>query len=121
VAVTSLGRALQHYERLAWRAPVPSADGLDGVVDYADRFGNLVTNLDRTRVAPLAPGGAIDLRIAGRQVLRLVATYSDVAPGELCALFGSTDHLEVAVNGGHAAEQLKAGPGTPVAMRRSRL
>ena len=121
VALTSLGRALARYERLEWAAPVETADGLAGVVDHVDRFGNLVTNLDRTRVERLARGGAIDVRVAGRQVPRLVGTYSDAASGDLCALFGSTDHLEVAVNGGHAAEQLQAGPGSPVEVWRSGL
>lgn len=121
VALTSLGRPLEGYERLAWPAPVASPDGLAGVVDHVDRFGNLVTNLERPQVERLACDGAIDLRIAGRQVSRLVTTYSDVAPGDLCALFGSTDRLEVAVNGGPAAEQLQAGSGSPVSVRRPRL
>ena len=121
VALTSLGRVVTGYERLALTAPVESADGLTGVVEHVDRFGNLVTNLDRNHVERLARAGAIDVRLAGQQVPRLVATYSEARPGELCALFGSTDHLEVAVNGGRAAEQLQAGVGTPVEVRRSGL
>ncbi len=121
VALTALGSPLERYVQLAWTTPLESAEGLAGVVDHADRFGNLVTNLDRTRVERLARDGAIDLRIAGRQLSRLVATYSDVAPGDLCALLGSTDHLEVAVNGGSAAEHLQAGPGSPVSVRRPSL
>ena len=42
------------------------------------------------------------------------ATYADVAPGALCALFGSTDHLEIAVNGGSAAERLGLAVAAPV-------
>ena len=121
VALTSLGRVVTGYERLALTAPVESADGLTGVVEHIDRFGNLVTNLDRNHVERLARAGAIDVRLAGQQVPRIVATYSEAGPGELCALFGSTDHLEVAVNGGRAAEQLQAGVGTPVEVRRSGL
>ena len=121
VALTLLGRVVTGCERLALTAHVESADGLTGVVEHVDRFGNLVTNLDRNHVERLARAGAIDVRLAGQQVPRIVATYSEAGPGELCALFGSTDHLDVAVNGGRAAEQLQAGVGSPVEVRRSGL
>jgi S-adenosylmethionine hydrolase len=45
---------------------------------------------------------------------RLVATYSEMETGEVCALFGSTDHLEIAINAGSAADWLKLGRGAPV-------
>ena len=120
VVLTSLGRTVAAHERLEWTAPSESAEGLTGVVDRVDRFGNLVTNLDRSSIERLVRDGDIDVRVAGRSVPRLVDTYSDADPGALCALFGSTDHLEVAVNGGSAAEHLEAGAGSPVEVRRAR-
>ncbi len=42
----------------------------------------------------------------GATVGRLVATYADIQAGEICALFGSTDHLELAANTGSAADLL---------------
>jgi S-adenosylmethionine hydrolase len=44
----------------------------------------------------------------------MVSTYQDAEPGRLCALFDSSDHLEIAVNGGSAADELTAGRGTLV-------
>jgi S-adenosylmethionine hydrolase len=46
-----------------------------------------------------------------------VATYTEAAPGELCALFGSTDHLEIAANAGDAAALLGLSRGAPVTVR----
>ena len=63
-----------------------------------DRFGNLITNIDRRSFEQFAEGGAIAVVVGGREVPRIVATYADAPAGELCALFGSTDHLEVAIN-----------------------
>ena len=48
-----------------------------------------------------------------------IATYSEVDPGTVCALFGSTEHLEVAVNGGSAAERLGLSRGAPITIARS--
>jgi S-adenosylmethionine hydrolase len=36
------------------------------------------------------------------------------SPVALVAVFGSTDHLEIAINGASAASLLKVGRGTPV-------
>jgi S-adenosylmethionine hydrolase len=48
-----------------------------------------------------------------------VRTYADVPLGEPCALVGSSDRLEVAVNCGSAARLLGAFRGTPVRLRRA--
>jgi S-adenosylmethionine hydrolase len=48
----------------------------------------------------------------------VVSTYADATAGEICALFGSTDHLEVAANGASAAEALDLRRGAPVHVSR---
>jgi S-adenosylmethionine hydrolase len=55
--------------------------------------------------------------VGGHDVPRMVATYADAPPRELCALFGSTDHLEVAINAGDAAQVLGLGRGTQASVR----
>ncbi len=117
-ALAALGRPVQGFERLEWPVPVVRADGIDGEVESADRFGNLISNIDRAAVTVLLNDGPIDVCIADHDVPRLVATYGEAAAGELCALFGSTDHLEIAMNGGSAAAQIEAGVGATVTVRR---
>jgi len=48
----------------------------------------------------------------------LVETYAGMAPGTVCALFGSSDHLEVAEYGGSASNRLGLGAGVPVEVAR---
>ena len=48
----------------------------------------------------------------GHTIGRLVATYADIQPGEICALFGSTDHLELAANAESAADRLQLARGS---------
>jgi S-adenosylmethionine hydrolase len=55
--------------------------------------------------------------VGAREVPRIVATYADAPAGELCALFGSTDHLEVAINAGDAASALQLKRGAPARVR----
>jgi S-adenosylmethionine hydrolase len=85
-----------------------------------DRFGNVVTSLDRHSVEKLADGlRGVSLTVGGRAIGRLVSTYSDIAPGEIGALFGSTDHLECAAHAASAAEELGVSVGAPVELRRT--
>jgi S-adenosylmethionine hydrolase len=57
---------------------------------------------------------ALDVRIGTHRIARVVSTYADVPAGELCALFGGTDNLEIASNGSSAARMLDLGCGTGV-------
>ena len=97
---------------LAQSVPLPAprlqGSALAGEVLKVDRFGNLITNLD---AALLERCGCASphVRIGGCDIRRLVQTYGETAVGDLCALFGSSGYLEVAVNGGSAAERLHAG------------
>jgi hypothetical protein len=90
-------------------------DAWEGAVVHVDRFGNLTTNLTEADLVSLAgPALALlEIRLAGR-VLPLVRRYSEVPPGEPCALVGSSGRLEVAVNRGRADERLLAGIGAAV-------
>jgi len=82
----------------------------EGQVVVADRFGNLVTNLDGLPASALATA---TVRVLGRTV-RVVGTYGDLARGECGAVVGSFGQLEVVVREGSAARDLGAKPGTPV-------
>jgi hypothetical protein len=118
IQLTALGRTVTTYQHL----DLPVADIGDtllaGVVLLVDRFGNLVSNVERRAFEAFTRGQPVSLRVAGRPVAGVVATYADIRAGEVCALFGSTDHLEFAVYGGSAAEMLDVGRGAAVEIER---
>jgi S-adenosylmethionine hydrolase len=89
-------------------------DTIEGQVIRVDHFGNLITNIDE-RMLPAATD--VRVAIASREIAGTVRTYADVRAGELCALLGSTGHLEIAVRGGSAAHALSAGRGDRVTVR----
>ena len=120
-AITTLGRGVSAPVQLTWPAVVERPDRIDGEVELVDRFGNLITNLGREVVERFLRAGAIDITIGGHPVPRLVTTYAEVDAGELCALFGSSDRLEIAVSGGSAAVRLGLGVGSGVQLARPAL
>ncbi len=118
IQLPALGRVITDYHRLDIPLPVASDNGLLGTVLRVDRFGNLITNIDRRTFEKLGREGSLQIAAGGATVGRLVATYAEIQPGEVCALFGSTEHLEIATNAGSAASLLALDRGAPVEIRR---
>ena len=118
IQLTALGRPVSGLQILEVPAPLVSADAIEGEILRVDRFGNLVSNIDRRSVEKLVHGGTIDIRVGDKAIARLVPTYAAIGEGEAAALFGSTDHLEIAVRSGNAADQLDLGRGAKVRIAR---
>ena len=116
IELSALGRPAGAVQRLPWPRPDVAPERIVGEVVKVDRFGNLITNIDRRMFDRFAADarGALEIHVGPHQVLKLVSTYADAAPGELCALFGSSEHLEFASNGASLAASLDLGRGTPV-------
>jgi len=112
-----LGTPLTTWEMLDVPEPRVTAGQLSGLVLRVDRFGNLVTNIDRQSFDAFAAGKAIEIEVTSRLIARVVDTYAGVESGSVCALFGSSDHLEIAIAGGSAADRLGLARGAPVLVR----
>jgi S-adenosyl-L-methionine hydrolase (adenosine-forming) len=91
---------------LAGRLPWGPREREVGRVVHIDRFGNLISDLPEAEA-----GWAI--AVAG-QVLPLVGTYEDVAPGQLLAYVGSAGTVEIAVRDGRADKYLAVARGALV-------
>lgn len=85
-----------------------------GQVIHVDRFGNLITNIMVADLADSYPLREAVVEIKGQSIRGIVTTYAEVAPGELLALIGSSDHLEISVSGGSASQALQAKMGDEV-------
>jgi S-adenosylmethionine hydrolase len=119
VPLESLGPALTDPRVLDIPAAIRREDGIAGEVLRVDRFGNLISNVGRKVFDDLLRSGPVAVRVESHDIARVVNTYAEVAPGDLCALFGSTDHLEIAVNGGSAADRLGLTRGAKVDIART--
>lgn len=120
ISISALGRPVKDFRLLDLPAPDISDGRIVGVVLRADRFGNLITNIPRSAVDHLtAIAAGVHVKIGGHQIEHLVATYAEAPEAGPCALYGSTDHLEIALNGGSAAAHLALGAGAAVEVVRA--
>lgn len=119
VQLSALGRTITDYHMLDLPKPVLENGVLRGVVIRIDRFGNIITNLDRKTCERLSEGvGALHLTVGSQSISRIVSTFSDIPRHEVGALFGSTDQLECAAQEASAAERLNVSVGDAVELRR---
>ncbi|HUF22581.1 MAG TPA: SAM-dependent chlorinase/fluorinase [Vicinamibacterales bacterium] len=117
-AMTALGRPAHELVQLELPVLEETRESIAGAVVRVDRFGSAVSNIDRRAFEKLGAGRGVAIVAAGKAVDRIVATYSEIGQGEVCALFGSTDHLEIASRNVSAAELLGLTFGSAVSVRR---
>jgi S-adenosyl-L-methionine hydrolase (adenosine-forming) len=117
IELRALGTPLTTWKMLDVPEPRVIGGALSGIVLRIDRFGNLVTNIDRRRYDAFVAGGRSEIDVAGHPIAQVVDTYSEAEGSSPCALFGSSDHLEIAMAGGNAAERLQLRRGEPIVVR----
>lgn len=98
VKLEKLGKQVQNPVRLAsGRKKIISNERLVGRVIYADRFGNLITDIIAQELELLSRDKSrLGVSICGKRIEGIYDYYSQGTEGELIALVGSTGRLEVA-------------------------
>ena len=119
IQLSALGRPVSDYTVLDIPAPTTADGRVVGQVLRIDHFGNLVSNIDRKTFESFTQaGGSLQIEIGEHVIGRLVETYADIGDDEVCALFGSTEHLEFAANSTSAVSRLSLDRGAPVVVSR---
>lgn len=101
LSLSDVGRPLDFVQASTIGDPVRIGERVQGRVLCKDRFGNLLTNIERKGLQ-----GKIRALGYNDQVLPFMNTYGLGQTGDLVALFGSAGRLEVAVCNGSAAALL---------------
>jgi S-adenosylmethionine hydrolase len=111
-----LGPRTDHVDILNVPASVTRPDGsIDGEVMLVDHFGNLVTNISVVDLsAARSHRHSHDVTVGSHAVGPLRGTYAEVEPGQPIAMIGSSQMLEIGINGGSATETLGVKRGDPV-------
>lgn len=109
-----LGPRVDDFQRLEIPAPQVSSSAITGCILRVDRFGNLMTNIDRAALASVFPNRTPELQAGQHRIDRFVSTYADVPESEVCVLVGSSGFVEIAANRDSAARRLGLGRGALV-------
>lgn len=111
----SVGSALTHATTIETTHPEFSEEKVKAEVSFVDHYGNIITNLHVNEWQRHYPQASAV--IYKKKAIPLSKTYGDVPSGAFTAYFGSGAYLEIAVNGGNAAESLGLLPGGKIKLR----
>jgi len=113
--ISKLGPQPDRYKLLDVPTVRQEPDRLVGSVIYADRFGNLISNIRESQVCGCFPAmERVRVYCGGTEIGPLVGAYGFAEEGQPLALFNSMGALEIAVNKGSAREVLGLDVGAEV-------
>jgi S-adenosylmethionine hydrolase len=117
-----IGPKIDRLIELPWPEAKFSPKECRGEVIAVDSFGNLITSIFGRELAThfaasAAQNEGLHIEIGDTLIRGLSGTYGQAQAGQIVALIGSSDRLEIAEVGGSAARTLRTGRGTPVAVR----
>jgi S-adenosylmethionine hydrolase len=117
--IGSLGPAVTEYVRVAAPPPEIGKKRIRASVLWVDGFGNVVTNIPAAAARDVM-GQWRGIAVEGKAVtLPFVTSYDSVAPGEVLAIVGSSNLLEISVREGSAARRLGLSRGESVVLAES--
>tara|TARA_B100001123_G_scaffold451013_1_gene625986 strand:+ start:8193 stop:8993 length:801 start_codon:yes stop_codon:yes gene_type:complete len=119
IELSKLGSPFKNYHRLKLEVPEVCGESIRGSIVRVDHFGNLVTNISLRVFKEMSGNGAVKVEVGDFVIPRVVETYADIAADEVCGLFGSTGHLELAGNASSAAKLLGVSSGLSVVVSRT--
>jgi hypothetical protein len=118
VTLPSFGPPIKNPVRLDIPKPFVKGNKIVGAIVHVDKFGNLITNIKKELFQKFIGSSPFKIKL-GRVLLdKISSSYSDVGIGEICAVWGSSFTLEIAVNGGQACNSLDLHIGDSVIISR---
>ncbi len=103
-----LGETISEIERRVPLRATIEENVISGSVVYIDSFQNAITNVSENLFKRVGNGKPFKIFVQSNHyvISRINKTYQETSVGELLAIFNSLDLLEIAINGGNAAELL---------------
>ena len=92
-------------------------DILSGQIIRIDNFGNMITNIRKNDLDKHVGTDRPAVKVGNLIIENVHETYAETEEGELLALIGSSECLEIAVNLGRACDRLELGPEELVGMK----
>ena len=113
IAIDQLGPIIEDYDHGEIDVPVVTSSSVMGKIIYADKFGNLITNIAIELInKPISL-----IEIGSTIINRLSNSYIEVEIGQPLAIIGSSGYLEIAVRNGNARQQLSQDRGGSVIIK----
>jgi S-adenosyl-L-methionine hydrolase (adenosine-forming) len=112
-----LGPVLGEMQILDWPEATRRGNRIDGIVQWIDSFGNLISNISAGMLVDLQRQAKVRIQCGHQAIDGINSTYAQQITGSFCALIGSSGYLEIAVVNGSAKESLGVSVGDAVVVQ----
>jgi S-adenosylmethionine hydrolase len=118
-SMKALGTRHEKLHRKVAMLPAIDESVITGNIVYIDSYRNAFTNISRELFEQIGKGRPFELLIQSNRyrISRIHQWYGETSRGELLALFNSIGLLEIAINGGNAADLLNLGVNSTIRIR----
>ena len=106
LGLSIIGNKVQQVRSLRLMTPQQSNGFIKGTVIYFDQYGNGITNITKDMFEKSIGDGKFRIEFGIYQINEICEYYSDVAPGEMVAIFNAEGRLEIALNKSSGANLL---------------
>ncbi|MDZ4716309.1 MAG: SAM-dependent chlorinase/fluorinase [Cytophagales bacterium] len=114
VSVLTLGKPMPTYKKMTDRHVKATKKQILGHVIRVDRFGNLITNIQKETFETLSLGKPFTIQFGGEKIKRIHTNYHQADQGDCFLLFNSAGLLEIGIYKGNATELLGLTYDSPV-------
>jgi hypothetical protein len=111
ITPSSFGKKIDHWVELGLTRPKTKGGMLIGEIAHIDRFGNLISNIEKIRFNRFVKDRRFRIMAGHGTIQELKRGYYEGKKNEPIALFGSGGFLEISVREGSAQKILKARQG----------
>jgi S-adenosylmethionine hydrolase len=104
----SLGNKVEQVERIVPLRATIDESSISGSIVYIDSFQNAISNVSKDLFNRIGKGRPFKIYVQSNHyvISKINEAYQETSVGELLAIFNSLNLLEIAINGGNAAELL---------------
>ncbi len=106
VSPRKMGHPISDPVPLKIPRPQQTGEVLSGQIIRVDHFGNLITNILQKDLDQFSGAARPVIKVGDLVIEGVSKTYADASAGEILAMIGSSDLLEIAVNLGRACDRL---------------
>jgi S-adenosylmethionine hydrolase len=107
VPISELGNPVTQPVQLALPKPQVTEEMVIGHIIWIDSFGNLVTDISREILESLEGQNGVVIHAGSAKIDHFNRSYAESEIGEVLAIIGSFNRLEISINQGNAAQVLE--------------
>lgn len=112
--IEKFGGTIKSFKDLELPRVKTVSKSLTGEIIHIDRFGNLISNIDKDTLASFIKNKKFKICIKDKSIDRLSCSYSEGLQLKPIALIDSFNYLEIAIHGGSAQNYLNIDKGAKI-------